>query len=717
MRVKRIAAAVIAAVLAVNTTVLARYYRRTDIRPFDGRSIAYEPFDIKGLDNTVADIRTLIAEQGNDDALQQKLGELYNAVKAVHYENTVAGLLSNKSYTEENVNNFNEASAISIDALHKVADVLKDVYDSDYRAVLRRTINVDEAVLEDIINTIPTERYFELMYEQTELMNRYSDLYGDSDACAELFIQLVKVRNEMAAEADYDDYADYAHAELYGRDYIDRTGSFSDAVATYLTPLMVALISAELDIPDTYEPMTDDEIKERVGSVMYSINDELGDSYRFMLDNDLYDIEISEDKNRASGAYTTLFEGKGVPYLFINNEVNDPWRIKTFIHESGHFCSLLNMPGIDEDWSLIKNTLFEDTCEIHSQGLEMLALGQYGRLFGADAANERFSTMATIIESVIDGCFYNEWQTRVYKERILTTDRANEIAAELMGKYYGVQDFSKTEAQQMWTSVPHNFVSPLYYLAYAVSAAVALEIYTASLTDRDSAVDKYMQLSANGGYLTFTEAMDEADIADVFAPETIRQISRDIGSDFGYAYTDASYDAWYGKYLILTSHISEGVSKDRFAPDRPVTRGEFVRLIGRMHEYYEGIQGDHALTFNDVPPGSDNAEYIRWASANGIVDGYTDTEFGPDDAITREQISAMLSRLNRYEGHDDDGSADVMPEFTDIADISPWAERYVIWAVGKGLISGRDNAVLAPQANTTRAEAVTLAARYIERNY
>ena len=714
MRLKRIAAAVIAAALAVNTTVFAGYYRRADIKPFDGRSIVYEPFDVNRSDKTIAEIKAQIAQPGHEDELKALLSELYDELLDVQYSGVSAGLISNKNYTDENVENYTKAIGIGIDVIQKITNVLKEAYNAGYGSVLLEVLGADEDELEELINTIPSERYFELMHQQTELETRYGDIYGDSDACAELYIKLVNIRNDMAKEEGYADYAYYAHAELFGRDYIDRIGRFSEAVATYLAPLMMALISTEMDIPDSYSPMTDDEIKERVGRIMYSINDELGDSYDFMLDNGLYDIEIREGKNRASGAYTTLLESKGVPYLFLNNELDDPWRIKTFIHESGHFSSLLNTPELDEPWALFKYSLVEDTCEIHSQALELLALDQYGRLFGADAANERFSTLATIAESVIDGCFYNEWQTRVYKEKILTVDRANEIAAELMEKYYGVSDFRKSEAQRMWTSVPHNFVSPMYYLAYGVSAAAALDLYTISLTDRDEAVDMYMQLSADGGFLTFTEATENIDLDNIFDPKTIERISREIGIDCGYAYTDTKYHSWYAKPLLSTSHISDGRTEYLFAPEQPITRGEFVRLIGRMYDYYKGIDGEYTLTFEDVAP--EGAEYIMWASANGIVDGYSDTEFGPDDAITREQISVILSRLYEYEGHGEE-EAVVNSDFKDIADISSWAKDPVMWAAGKGLINGRDNDMLAPRDNTTRAEAVTLAARYIEMEY
>lgn len=718
MKRVNIIAAAIAAVFAINTTVFAGYYKRADIEPFDGTSIAYEPYDEADTDKLIAGIRANIGEPGHEAELRKQLGALVGEFVKARYSATAANLIADRYYNEENLGNYTAAAEVQINITEKITDVMKEIYDSQYRSILCEVLLSDNEELEEFINSIPSERYYELARQEEELVTRYGELYGDSDACAELYIELVALRNEMAAAEGYDNYAEFAQAEVYARDYDkDELEVFYDSVAEHLTPLWQAVFFSGYELENRYTPQaSDQELIAKVGSVMSGINDELGSAFSFMIDNNLYDIELREGKNPSSGSYTVTLDAKGVPYLFISDAEDSAWHVKNLIHEGGHFCAILNTPELDDEWLSFVSSMSIDTCEIHSQALELLAEYYYGKLFGDDAAYERYATTALIIENVIDGCYFNEWQTRVYEEKNLTVDRANELAAELVGKYYGVPDFSKTAAQEMWTSVHHNYVSPMYYISYAVSAAAALDIYAMSFDDYAAAVDKYMRLTALGGYATFREVLGEVGLPDIFEPETITYISQEIGAELGIAYIDVDYEAWYAPYIYETSHIADGRAELFFEPDAPITRAEFVRLIGKMYDYYEGIDGTYTLGFKDVDPSDESAVYIMWANANGIIEGYTDTEFGPDDEITREQLAAILCRLDSPAA----GASSVaeLGKFPDGGTVSDWAEAPVLWAIGSGLIEGRgDEGYIAPQGSTTRAEAITIAARYIELSY
>ena len=730
MKKIKLIAAGIAAALVLNTTVFAGYYKRADIKPFDGSAIVYEPYDEGRADKLITDIRAIIGgEPGKEAELRELLDGLLDEFLSARYSATTAKLISDRYYNSKNLTNYMDAAEAQINIAEKISEVVKDIYSSPYSEILGEAMDVDAYELEEFINDIPSERFYELSRKEEELVTRYGEIYGDSDACAELYIELVALRNEIAKEEGYDNYADFARDEIYMRDYDDdELAAFGDAVAAYLTPLWKAVYNVSYGMEDKYVPKASDaELIAQVGDFMYDINDELGASYSFMIDNNLYDIELREGKDPSSGSYTVTLDEKGVPYLFLSDTKNDVWHVKNFIHESGHFCSLLNMPEMDDKWQSFMSTTSIDTCEIHSQGLEMLTQYYYGRLFGDDAANERFETTASILENVIDGCYFHEWQKRIYKEKNLTVDRANEIASELVEKYYGISDFSKSTAQDMWTSVHHNYVSPMYYVSYAVSAAAALEIYTISCEDYAAAKDKYMRISALGGNVPFREATETAGLPDVLAPETVLDISQEIGKSLGFAYLDVDYDLWYAPYIYATAHIADGrgmsIPDDdtefmSFAPDASVTRAEFVKLIGKMYDYYKGIDGEYTLSYEDVDPEDESARYIMWAAGAGVIDGYSDKEFGPDDPITREQLAAILYRLYKYEG----GSAaadgyDAVSAYSDLTSVSDWAIVPMSWTVREGILNGRENDLLVPHGNTTRAEAVTLAARYIDLAY
>ena len=84
-----------------------------------------------------------------------------------------------------------------------------------------------------------------------------------------------------------------------------------------------------------------------------------------------------------------------------------------------------------------------------------------------------------------------------------------------------------------------------------------------------------------------------------------------------------------------------------------------------------------------------------------------------DSNITREQFAAIIDRYAVYKGNKVSNTADIS-QFADTEEISDWAFESVSWAVGSGLISGKDNGILDPKGSATRAEAAAILQRYIE---
>ena len=104
---------------------------------------------------------------------------------------------------------------------------------------------------------------------------------------------------------------------------------------------------------------------------------------------------------------------------------------------------------------------------------------------------------------------------------------------------------------------------------------------------------------------------------------------------------------------------------------------------------------------------------VAWASANGIVSGVGSGRFAPMEAITREQLAAMLYRYARYSGLDTSAKGD-LSKFTDGGCVSAWASDAMAWAVGAGLLSGKTANVIDPTGAATRAEVATILMRFAE---
>lgn len=144
-----------------------------------------------------------------------------------------------------------------------------------------------------------------------------------------------------------------------------------------------------------------------------------------------------------------------------------------------------------------------------------------------------------------------------------------------------------------------------------------------------------------------------------------------------------------------------GTSPTTFHPDQAMNRAMLVTVLYRM-EKEPTAEGD-GKRFADVPAGAYYAKAVAWASDKGIVAGYSETQFGPEDTITREQLAVILNRYATYKGYNTSKTAD-LAAFQDADQISEWARVPVQWANVMKLLNGRTSTTLAPKGSATRAE-------------
>ena len=106
---------------------------------------------------------------------------------------------------------------------------------------------------------------------------------------------------------------------------------------------------------------------------------------------------------------------------------------------------------------------------------------------------------------------------------------------------------------------------------------------------------------------------------------------------------------------------------------------------------------------------------IRWASQMGIVTGFQDGSFRPNENVTRVQLAAMLFRFAQYQSRDIQGRGD-LNSYQDSSSVQAWAKEAIQWAVAKGLISGKSGARLDPSGSATRAEAAAVLVRFLRQS-
>mgnify|MGYP001175049674 CR=1 FL=1 len=181
------------------------------------------------------------------------------------------------------------------------------------------------------------------------------------------------------------------------------------------------------------------------------------------------------------------------------------------------------------------------------------------------------------------------------------------------------------------------------------------------------------------------------------------------------AFGDLTAAAWYhdGVHYCLENGLMQGVSGGKFLPDGSTTRAQLVTILWRLEGSPETTG---AARLGDVAGGAWYTEAVRWAVGCGVVKGYDNGCFGPNDAVTREQMAAILYRYAQHKGYDVSAGEDTnILSFDDAFAVSEYAIPSMQWACGSGMVHGiaRDGRMLlAPRDTTTRAQTATLLMRF-----
>ena len=234
----------------------------------------------------------------------------------------------------------------------------------------------------------------------------------------------------------------------------------------------------------------------------------------------------------------------------------------------------------------------------------------------------------------------------------------------------------------------HKSASKNTNVTLTVKADKGYELDELTVTDKNG---KELKLTDKGnGKYTFAMPASKVDVKATFA-EIVEKP----------AYSDVSASAWYAKAVAYVTEkgMMEG-SSGKFMPLDKLTRSQMAQVLFNL----EGKKSvNYALTFGDMNGTEWYAEAVRWAASEQIVNGYDNGNFGPNDPLTREQLAAIMYRYTVHKGYVVTASG-ALTAYNDGADTSSWAKSAVEWAVGAGLLSGKDGNRLDPQGAATRAE-------------
>lgn len=212
------------------------------------------------------------------------------------------------------------------------------------------------------------------------------------------------------------------------------------------------------------------------------------------------------------------------------------------------------------------------------------------------------------------------------------------------------------------------------------------------VVDKDG---KNVAVTEKDGKYVFTMPASAVTVTGSFKAETPAPVAL--------PFTDVKSGNWFYdavKYAYAQG-LMTGTSATTFAPNGTMNRAMIVTVLYRL-EKSPAVTG--ASKFTDVPAGQWYSDAVAWAAANKIVNGYDETTFGPMNAVTREQMAAILFRYEQYKGLENVTLEENLNRFPDQNKISAYAIPALQWAVGQKIINGNADGTLDPTGTATRAQ-------------
>ena len=177
-------------------------------------------------------------------------------------------------------------------------------------------------------------------------------------------------------------------------------------------------------------------------------------------------------------------------------------------------------------------------------------------------------------------------------------------------------------------------------------------------------------------------------------------------------FTDMANYKWAEQAVtnLAKKGIVNGVDSKHFAPERPVTREEFVKLTVCALGIFE--ESDEKCSFTDVKENDWFYPYVSFAAKSSIVNGISENAFGTGLNISRQDMIVMIYNALLKSGKNLNATKD---DFSDFEIISDYAKKAISALAGDGVVSGRGNNMFAPTETATRAEAAVFINNVIEK--
>lgn len=363
---------------------------------------------------------------------------------------------------------------------------------------------------------------------------------AERDKFEEQFDQLVKLREQIAKNAGFSNYRDYAFRAKGRFDYTpEDCVKFHEAVATEVVPAIRELQAQRrqqlgleklrpwdmavdpLNRPPLKPFEKVEDMVTRTQKIFDQLDRELAAGFQQMQDLKL--LDLANRKGKAPGGYQSTLNEARLPFIFMN-AVGQQRDVETILHEAGHAFHALATR--DEDVLSYRHAPIE-FCEVASMSMELLGNEFIEEFYSpADGQRARRTHLEGIIGVLAWIATVDAFQHWIYTHPGHT--RAERAAAwnQLMDRFAGDVDWSGYEEARahLWHRQLHIFLYPFYYIEYGIAQLGALQVWANSKRDKAKALRDYKTALALGGSRPLPELFATAGCRFQFDAATIRPL-------------------------------------------------------------------------------------------------------------------------------------------------------------------------------------------------
>lgn len=371
------------------------------------------------------------------------------------------------------------------------------------------------------------------------------------DAIDDLFDQILKIRNQIARNAGFDNYRDYAFKQLKRFDYTpDDCHAYAQAVQTSVMPLIRQLEAKrrkelmletlrpwDLDVDPQqrpplrpFEPKDIDGFVSKTQAIFERLSKDLATDFSQLARNE--NLDLASRKGKQPGGYQSSLEESKQPFIFMN-ATGMQGDLRTLLHEGGH--------AFHYQWASAREPLVflraapMEFCEVASMSMELLAMDHFDVFYEKpdDLKRARQEQLEGIVPILAWIATIDQFQHWLYTHPQHTRAERTQQWRELIARFGHDVDMTGFEEirDARWQAQLHLFHVPFYYIEYGIAQLGAMQLWLKSKHDPKTALANYRAALSLGGTETLPRLFTTAGLQFDFSDKTVGPLMKAVGDE------------------------------------------------------------------------------------------------------------------------------------------------------------------------------------------